>query len=112
MAIDKAALDRLLAIVGDEDGVAEVVSEFLAEGPLLVEALLASAKAGDLQRIRRSAHTIKSNARDMGAVELANLCDRIEAASAQGSAPADSDIESARQAISVAFVELRLIYNL
>lgn len=112
MVIDKAALDRLRAIVGDDASAAEVVSEFLAEGPILIGALLAAAQDGDLQQTRRSAHSIKSNARDMGAVELGDICDRIEAASAQGSAPAASDIQGANLAMSVAIKELKLIYNL
>ena len=65
MSLDPAALDALRELGGD-DFVTELVDTFLADGP----ALLASSPRPDLGRVRRAAHTLKSNGATFGATTL------------------------------------------
>ncbi len=71
--IDPAALDGLREIGGDEL-VADLVETFLADAP----ALLASLRAGDVDEVRRAAHTLKSNGATFGATRLAELSRELE----------------------------------
>ena len=75
----------------------------------MMKSLLNSSEGNDLVLMRRSAHSIKGNARDLGAVELAEICARIEVISASGAAPDTAEIETARVALEVAIAELRSI---
>ena len=97
---------------GDEADVVEIVLSFLEEGSELMDSLIASIEGPDLVLMRRSAHSIKSNARDMGAVVLADMCAHIEAKSAEGIAPAVVEIEQARAEMLIAVAELRRIFKI
>ena len=113
MAIDRQALDRLRAVVGGgEEDLIEIISSFLEEAPQLMDSLVQSSQVTDLAVMRRAAHSIKSNARDMGATELANICARIEALAIQGSADAAAEVARADSALRDAIVELRIIAGL
>ncbi|MGN6487680.1 MAG: Hpt domain-containing protein [Devosia sp.] len=108
MAIDRQALDRLREIVGGEAAdLIELIDSFLEEGPLLAERLAASQQAADLAGARRAAHSLKSNARDMGATELAEICMRLEAECAAGALPGKADIDAVQSAFAAAAAELR-----
>ena len=113
MAIDKRALAKLLELVGGEDAdLVELVESFLEEGPSVMEDLQASAAASDRTATRRAAHSLKSNARDMGATELAEICARLEARCAMGATPEPNEIDSVRNAFVAAVTELRGIFSL
>lgn len=108
LVINRQALDKLLAVVGGEEvDLVELIDSFLEEGPLLVERLAASYQVGDVSGMRRAAHSLKSNARDMGATELAEICARLEAPCAAGELPDAADVGAARGAFAVAVAELR-----
>lgn len=73
------ALDKLLELIGgDPDSLAELIESFLDESPLLVEQMRRAAASGDRAALGRAAHTLKSSARDFGAMELATLCEGME----------------------------------
>lgn len=77
--IDRRALARLLEVVGgDFDFLREMIGEFDATAPDLVAEMRRAASARDMVRLRISAHTLKSNAREFGATALSALCERLE----------------------------------
>ncbi|MBZ9881369.1 Hpt domain-containing protein [Mesorhizobium sp. CA10] len=113
MAIDRGALDKLRELVGGENAdLLELVESFLEEGPSIMQDMWSSGRASDLAAVRRAAHSLKSNARDMGAAELSQICARVEARCASGE-PADlAEIGDAQRAFDAATTELRAIFNL
>lgn len=77
--IDKAALARLLEVIGgDPDDFAELLEDFRSEAPAIQEKMQSAAAAEDLTALRICAHSLKSNARDFGATELAKICEVLE----------------------------------
>jgi HPt (histidine-containing phosphotransfer) domain-containing protein len=76
--LDQAALQALLANVGDADFVAELAGNFLAEAPVQVAELRRAAERGDAAELRRIAHTLKSNAATFGASGLTEACRTLE----------------------------------
>jgi histidine phosphotransfer protein HptB len=84
LAVD-AALARLEETVGDRAFVAELIGDFLAELPAQLAELRDAFSAGDAERLRRSAHTLKSNAATFGAEALTSACRELEHAA--GAAP-------------------------
>ncbi|WP_156913543.1 Hpt domain-containing protein [Mesorhizobium sp. WSM3224] len=90
----------------------ELVESFLEEGPSIMQDLQVSAGASDLAATRRAAHSLKSNARDMGANDLAEICARLERRCESGEPPDLLQIDNARNAFDVAITELREIFGL
>ncbi|MDX8525782.1 Hpt domain-containing protein [Mesorhizobium sp. MSK_1335] len=108
MAIDRGALAKLRQLVGGaESDLLELVGSFLEEAPSIMQDLRASAQASNLNATRRAAHSLKSNARDMGATELAEVCARLEGSCARGEPPDPREIDSATHAFEAAVAELR-----
>jgi HPt (histidine-containing phosphotransfer) domain-containing protein len=108
MSIDKDALERLRDIVGgDEADLKELIESFLDEAPGLLDALMASRESPDMNAMRRAAHSLKSNAKDMGALAMSELCARIEHSSAAGTVPDPADFEDVKRLATAAFEELR-----
>ncbi|MEO1191709.1 MAG: Hpt domain-containing protein [Pseudomonadota bacterium] len=78
--IDRAALDHLLSVIGgDPEDLAELLEDFLAEAPRLAAKIRESAESETWTDLRISAHSLKSNARDFGAMTLSRLCEKLEA---------------------------------
>ena len=71
-------------MVGDRDEAFErdLVEEFLSGQDALVNDLASAWADGDLPLLRRSAHTLKSQAAMFGAVGLVDLCRTLENAAA------------------------------
>ncbi len=72
-------LAQLAEDVGDEDFVRETVQVFLDELPGRVGAITAGARDGDPAAVRAGAHSLKSSAGMLGAVNMARICRDIEA---------------------------------
>src|SRR5687767_14003573 len=86
--IDRAALQRLMRVVGDDPAeLRDLIECFLEEGPILVAELHAALASSDLDALRRAAHTLKSTARDFGAQHLEELCARLERDGRAGRVP-------------------------
>lgn len=107
--IDQASLDRLLDVIGgDVEDLQELIEEFSDSAPGLVVTMRKAVESGDTDALRIAAHTLKSNARDMGAIALASLCKRLEHACRAGAVedPAgsveaiDSELRKARVALA------------
>ena len=79
MSLDRTALAKLQEVVGgDPADVAELIDSFLDEAPDLLAAIGRAHAAGDVAALKRAAHSLKSAAREFGAMALADACDRIE----------------------------------
>jgi HPt (histidine-containing phosphotransfer) domain-containing protein len=107
LTIDMRALEKLKRVMGGgDDDLRELIESFLEEAPVLVAALERAYAESDLAGARRAAHSLKSNARDMGASELGETCARIEGCYVAGSPPAVDDIGQVRALHAQAATEL------
>jgi HPt (histidine-containing phosphotransfer) domain-containing protein len=75
--IDSATFDELKETAGAEF-VNELVDTFLAEAPLMLADLRSALAAGDADRFRRAAHSLKSNSHTFGALALGALARELE----------------------------------
>jgi HPt (histidine-containing phosphotransfer) domain-containing protein len=77
VALD-TALARLEETVGEREFVAELIGDFLDGLGAQLGDMRTASTAGDRERLRRVAHTLKSNAATFGAVSLALACGELE----------------------------------
>jgi GAF domain-containing protein/DNA-binding response OmpR family regulator len=83
--IDEAVLARLADGTGGDAGfVSELIEQFVADTPGLVAAARAGLDGGDVEEVRRAAHTLKSNAATFGAHTLAGRSRELEDAAKRG----------------------------
>lgn len=83
--LDRAALDELREMVGDDPALyAELLDTFLSDAELYLAEL---ASAPDVAALVRPAHSLKSNAMNVGATRLAELCRTLEADAAADAVP-------------------------
>jgi len=75
--IDRATFDELEASAGAEF-VVELVDTFFVEAPVMLEDLRAALEAGDAERFRRAAHSLKSNSNTFGALALGAMARELE----------------------------------
>jgi two-component system sensor histidine kinase/response regulator len=84
-AIDQAALDRLLDMVGgDLEFLDELVDTYLEDTPVQLAAMRAALAIGQVEDLVRPAHSLKTNSANMGAESLATMCRELEAAAREG----------------------------
>jgi len=77
--IDAATLANLLeATGGDQAFVDELVDTYLAEGDRLIGDLVTAAESGAVPDLVLPAHSLKSSSQNVGALELGELCRRLE----------------------------------
>jgi HPt (histidine-containing phosphotransfer) domain-containing protein len=77
--IDAATMANLLEITGGDQGfVDELVDTYIAEGDRIVGELVAAVEAGVVADLVRPAHSLKSSSMNVGALELGELCRRLE----------------------------------
>jgi HPt (histidine-containing phosphotransfer) domain-containing protein len=82
--LDPDALEQLGTRAGDRAFVVELIDTFVRDAPALLEALRGALEDAEPQRLRRAAHTLRSNARVFGATRLAELCGVLEAMAKAG----------------------------
>lgn len=75
--IDMNVYQTLLETVGD-DFIAEMVEAFLEEGAQFLTNLNDALGGQDLDRFRRAAHSLKSNAATFGAMQLSKMAGELE----------------------------------
>ena len=92
---DPAVLLDLLG--GDAASVAEILAEFLDDVPRQLRALGTALDQGDLEAVRRQAHTVKGASANVGAQALREAAYDVERAAA-----ADDAVAAARLADNVA----------
>ena len=84
-AFDPTALDRLREIT-NEAFIVEALGDFLEDAPRFLEAIRRGLSEGEVAEVRRAAHTLKSNAANVGARALAAACRELEALARAGRA--------------------------
>ena len=83
----------LSTMLGDDrEALAELVDAFVDEAPQRLAELRRGAEQGDAALAGRAAHTLKSNGLTFGAVELAALCRRLEAAAGKDELASGSEL--------------------
>ena len=75
--VDLAIFAELQQAAG-ADFVAELVGTFIEEAPQMLADLLAARSAGQVERFRRAAHSLKSNGATFGALNLAAQARALE----------------------------------
>jgi CheY-like chemotaxis protein len=81
---DPSALNKLLNLVGgNKADLADLIRSFLEETPSLLLDLRRGLETGNMELFGRAAHTLKSSARDFGAIQLSQLSQQLEALSKQ-----------------------------
>lgn len=102
--IDKAAITRLLDVIGgDTEDLKELIDDFGEVAPELLGSMQDALANEDTNQLRIAAHSLKSNARDLGATELAEQSAALEKACSDGDvADAASQVEVIAQSIASA----------
>jgi GAF domain-containing protein/DNA-binding response OmpR family regulator len=100
VTLDAAAIERMRSIAPSADAFAQLVASFIDNGTSLLAQLADAAGNGDIDLLRRTAHTLKSNAASFGATDLADLCGALEA---QARDDAVTGVEAQVEAIVTAF---------
>jgi PAS domain S-box-containing protein len=77
VSLDPGAVDGLREL-GGEEFLGEVIETFLDDAPSLIASLAASLQTGDVEELRRAAHSLKSNGQTFGAKEFADTCRELE----------------------------------
>ena len=85
-SIDRSVLDQLLdSFGGDREFLGEMLDTFFEDSPRQLEAMKASLTAGDIETVRRAAHSLKSNSASFGALALSGQCRELEMLAKTGS---------------------------
>ena len=100
VTLDASAITRMRSIAPDDESFERLVTSFLDNGALLLTQLADAAGSDNIDVLRRTAHTLKSNATSFGATELADLCAELESQARQ-EAVVDAEVQV--NAITVAF---------
>lgn len=74
--LDQAATQELRNIMGNE--FALLVQTFIRDSAQRIEAIRTGVTGGDVDGMRRAAHSFKGSAANMGAPRLADLCRALE----------------------------------
>ena len=106
-AIDQVAVDRLRAIAPDDAAFRQLIASFAGNGASTLAQLVEAAGAGDVDDVKRFAHTLKSNAASFGATDLAERCATLEAQSRAGSIDDVDALDEQVTAIAAAFDQAR-----
>jgi HPt (histidine-containing phosphotransfer) domain-containing protein len=68
-------------VFGDDDEtVREILTDFIEPATSNIDEIVAAREGRNISDVEAGAHKLKSSARSVGANDLADLCDRIEAA--------------------------------
>ncbi len=98
--LDPSAIANLRDLVGGEpEYLAELIDSFLEDAPVLLANMEKAVMAGDATALRLHAHSLKSNAADFGARELADLCKQLEMAGKNGEMGGTALLISQAQAV-------------
>lgn len=77
--LDRELLRDLQEIIGgSRTDLRKLIVEFLEDAQIQLEEIRKAAEASDPVAVRRIAHSLKSNCRDLGAVAFAQLCAELE----------------------------------
>jgi hypothetical protein len=109
-AIDPETIQGLRELGGDDEPelLTELIQIFLEDAPQRMKDITEGLAHGDLSRVERGAHTLKSSSANIGALGLSDLCGRIVAC-ARGSETKDLPVlcEASVRVLATAETELR-----
>ena len=109
--IDLEIYKALAEMVGD-DFILEMVDAFLDEGAQFLSDMDSALTVGDLDKFRRAAHSMKSNAATFGVMELSGLAKTLEEMARNGQLDgADLKLVTLKAAFSVAAQALKDVQN-
>lgn len=74
--IDIETINSLKAVL--EDGILELFSEFIADGPKALGRIEVAVNNRDIAEIDKAAHYLKGSAGNIGAIALSNACRTLE----------------------------------
>ncbi len=103
--LDPSAIKRLNAMLGKKAAIMlpKLIDDFLKDAVKLQKQALDAMDKSDPETLRRSVHTLKSNARNFGASALADLCQEAENAAKEGR----TDLSDVMEGIAVALSDIR-----
>ena len=90
--IDRSVFAALSESLGD-DFVEELIDTFMDEVPGLFQEMQQALSAGDADKFRRAAHSLKSSARTFGAMELAEKAQELEYMARENNLDVDDRLE-------------------
>ena len=94
-SIDRPSLEALLELVGgDITSLNVLIQSYIDEAPVLLENLVNG--ISDPELLGRTAHTLKSSSKDLGALALSELCLKLEK-----QAKSNSLVDAAGQVIRI-----------
>jgi HPt (histidine-containing phosphotransfer) domain-containing protein len=101
--LEREALNELLAMTGgDATLFVELLDTFLTDADQYLGELDAAVAAGDHAALQRPAHSLKSNAMNVGATRLAELSRSLELEARAGSVPAaDAQVAAVREELAI-----------
>ncbi len=78
--LDMRVIEGLRELGGDDDPglLLEVIGMFLDDAPTRIEEIRQGLASGDIKLLERAAHSLKSASANVGAMQLSNVCMRIE----------------------------------
>jgi CheY-like chemotaxis protein len=77
--LDQTALKDLFNVLGsDFNYLAKLIDSFIEDAPKMLVELAKAVDENNSKEVQRLAHSLKSNANDFGATQLANLCKELE----------------------------------
>jgi PAS domain S-box-containing protein len=94
--IDPATLDEFITMLGI-DVANQLIALYLEDTPRLLRNMQQAFEHGDIKQFTLSAHSIKSNSAQIGAMNLADYCNTLEKIGLNGTLK-DGTIETIRQA--------------
>lgn len=89
--------------LGGDDLLHQLVATFLEHAPGRLEGVRGGLEAGDLKRVEKAAHSLRSSLASLGASGLAQLAGDLEARSREGDAEASGPLAASLES---GFVEL------
>jgi PAS domain S-box-containing protein len=110
--LQPAALERLLKITGDDPGLLTALIEtFLSDVPRLLDGAKRGLQQGQVDEVRRAAHTLKSNGATFGAMTFSELSRALESLARSGTLEGMTDliagIEAEYEPVRIALETMR-----
>ena len=90
-AIDAVVFRKFCQLMGENEVICSLIQEYLRETPKLLSGLQQAVEDGQVEQVRRFAHSLKSSSMLFGAMRLAEMCQALEAAAREGHLPMSSD---------------------
>ncbi|WNZ43339.1 response regulator [Leptolyngbya boryana CZ1] len=89
MPLDETVFQDLAYAIGEENSeiLLETISSYLEDAPGYLQSIQDGLTQGDTEGIVRAAHTLKGISAVFGAIQLAQLCERLEAFGVNGHIP-------------------------